>query len=206
MPRTEEQNKEILDKRKEEILEAALEEFSRKGYSGTKISDIVKTAGISQGLLYHYYKSKDELYVAVIEKSTESAMMLTQFVVQHKIQGWKALVIMTESILEWLKQGGEGKSRFFFMQQAAMLEPMPEEVKAALMKSMRMNEFTANLIKQGQEEGKVVPGNPIEIATVFWSVMQGIIMNNVVMENIGLKEEIVIPEAEVILRTIRKFG
>ena len=79
MPKTENQNKKILDIRREEILEAALEEFSRQGYSGTKISDIVRRAGISQGLIYHYYKSKDELYLAVIEKSRDSAKGLRRY-------------------------------------------------------------------------------------------------------------------------------
>ena len=125
MPKTENQNKKILDIRREEILEAALEEFSRKGYSGTKISDIVKRAGISQGLIYHYYKSKDELYLAVIEKSRDSAKGLEDIYYQYNLKGWNGLITLTESILSWLKSGGEGKLRFFFIQQAALIKPMP---------------------------------------------------------------------------------
>ncbi|MFT8314405.1 MAG: TetR/AcrR family transcriptional regulator [Clostridium sp.] len=204
MPKTEEQNQKILDKRKEEILEAALEEFSRKGYSGAKISDIVKRAGISQGLIYHYYKSKDELYLAVIEKSLDSSMILSTIVAQYNLKGWNALVAMTEWIIQWLKSGGEGKLRFFFIQQAAMLEPKPEGVKQALAKSMRMNEFTANLIKEAQEEGMVIEGDPLKITFLYWALIHGIIMNYATIENIGLERVGTIPEADIILRIIKK--
>lgn len=204
MPKTEEQNQIILDKRKEQILEASLEEFSQKGFSGTKISDIVKRAEISQGLLYHYYKSKEELYLAVIEKSIESSMILSEVVAQSNLKGWDAIVAMTEWIIQWLKSGGEGKLRFFFIQQAAMLKPMPEGVKQALIKSNSMSEFMAKLIKEGQEESKIIEGDPLELAEIYWVLVQGIIMNQVITENIGLENENLLPEVSMILRIIKK--
>jgi len=203
MPKTIEQNQSILDKRREQILEAALEEFSRKGYSGTRISDVVKRAGISQGLVYHYYKSKDELYLAVIEQSMTSSMNLGDTILKHNLKGWKAIVAMTEWIIKWLKSGGEGKLRFFFMQQVAIIEPMPEGVKEAIVKSDNMGKFMTRLIKEGQEEGTVIEGDPSIISSMYWSLLQGIIMNQLVKENIGLNLEYSIPEASMILRIIK---
>ena len=204
MPKTLEQNQKILDERKEQILEAALEEFSQKGFSGTKISDIVKRAEISQGLLYHYYKSKGALYLAVIEKSIDSSMILAETVAQYNLKGWNAISAMTEWIIQWLKSGGEGKLRFFFMQQAAMLKPMPEGVKQALIKSNIMSEVMASLIKEGQDEGKVIDGDPLKIASIYWSLIQGIIMNQVVAENIGFEVKDILPEVSMILKIIKK--
>jgi len=204
MPKTEEQNQKILDKRKEEILEAALEEFSQKGFSGTKILDIVRRAEISQGLLYHYYKSKEELYLAVIEKSIDSSIILVETVAQYNLKGWNAITSMTEWIIQWLKRGGEGKLRFFFMQQAAILKPMPEGVKQALTKSNFLSEVMARLIKEGQEEGKVIEGDPFNIALLYWSLLQGIIINQIVSENMGFEVENCLPETSMILKIIKK--
>lgn len=204
MPKTEEQNKKIVEIRREEILEAALEEFSRQGYSGTKISDIVKRAKISQGLIYHYYKSKDELYLAVIEKSQESAKSLEDIYYHYSLKGWDGLVTLTESILTWLKNGGEGKLRFFFMQQAALLKPMPAGVKESLSKSFELNGFIVNLISEAQEEGKVVEGNPKKLSELYWILVQGIIMNSVIMENMGLEYVDALPNSNSILRVIKK--
>lgn len=43
------------------ILEAALSVFSRKGVLGTRIADIANEAGIAYGLVYHYFKNKEEI-------------------------------------------------------------------------------------------------------------------------------------------------
>ncbi len=52
--------------RPEEIAEAAFDAFAQKGYSATKVEDVAKRAGVSKGLLYLYYKTKEELFKAVI--------------------------------------------------------------------------------------------------------------------------------------------
>ena len=70
-PRTESQWKEIRERSIEKILDAATELFSENGYNATSISDISKKAGISKGLVYNYFKSKDELLDAIIFKSFE---------------------------------------------------------------------------------------------------------------------------------------
>jgi AcrR family transcriptional regulator len=61
MPRTPEENDRIRQASKEKIRAAAMELFMKQGYYATSISDIAKQAGISKGLLYNYYKGKEEL-------------------------------------------------------------------------------------------------------------------------------------------------
>lgn len=62
MPRKSELNQELRDARKEQILKAALIVFARRGMVATKISDIAKEAGLSHGLVYHYFNSKEEIF------------------------------------------------------------------------------------------------------------------------------------------------
>ena len=54
------------DQRKDRILEAALIEFADKGYKKASTNTIVREAGVSKGLLFHYYKSKKDLYVLLV--------------------------------------------------------------------------------------------------------------------------------------------
>ena len=49
-----------------EITDAALATFAEKGYAQTRVSDVAKRAGVSKGLLYLYFKTKEELFKAVI--------------------------------------------------------------------------------------------------------------------------------------------
>lgn len=60
-PRTKEQNEAIKEQTRQKILEAAVELFAKKGTQKVKITEIAKAAGVSNGLLYQYFKNKDDL-------------------------------------------------------------------------------------------------------------------------------------------------
>jgi len=53
--------------RRHTILRAAIEVFARKGYHGCRIADVASEAGVAYGLVYHYFKNKDELLETVFE-------------------------------------------------------------------------------------------------------------------------------------------
>ena len=50
----------VVDKRRA-ILDAAITVFARQGYHSTRVADIADEAGVAYGLVYHYFKSKDEV-------------------------------------------------------------------------------------------------------------------------------------------------
>lgn len=54
-----------FDQARESILQASLENFAAKGFAGASISQIAKSAGIHQSLIYHYFENKKELWQAV---------------------------------------------------------------------------------------------------------------------------------------------
>ncbi|MDW3193690.1 MAG: TetR/AcrR family transcriptional regulator [Cytophagales bacterium] len=66
-PRSSEQFKELRDASRQKILESSLELFGTKGYKSTTISDIVKKAGISKGLIYHYFDSKEDILKQLVD-------------------------------------------------------------------------------------------------------------------------------------------
>jgi AcrR family transcriptional regulator len=49
-----------------EITQAALAAFAEKGYAATRVDEVAKRAGVSKGLLYLYFKTKEDLFKAVI--------------------------------------------------------------------------------------------------------------------------------------------
>lgn len=66
-PRTKEQTARLREKRRRQILDAAREVFSHKGLDAANVSDVATTAGVSHGTVYHYFNSKDDLFMAVFE-------------------------------------------------------------------------------------------------------------------------------------------
>ena len=71
MPKTKEQFEEIRNKSKAAIIEAALELFANNGFHNTSITQIAKKAGVSKGLMYNYFKGKNDLLEAVIMSAYE---------------------------------------------------------------------------------------------------------------------------------------
>jgi AcrR family transcriptional regulator len=58
------------EERREQILDAALRVFSSKGFSGASIREIARDVGVTEGLLYHYFESKDQLLEACWKERT----------------------------------------------------------------------------------------------------------------------------------------
>ncbi len=76
-PRTEHQFVEIREARKKEIMDTALELFASEGFDKTSISKIAVKAGISKGLLYNYFSSKEDLIKTIIFNGLDR---LTRFI------------------------------------------------------------------------------------------------------------------------------
>ncbi len=57
----------VKDKSKNQILEAALHVFVKKGYAETRMDDIVESSGLSKGAIYHHYSSKKDLFLSLID-------------------------------------------------------------------------------------------------------------------------------------------
>ena len=76
-PRTEQQFEEIREEKRALIMDTALELFASEGYDVTSISKIATKAGISKGLLYNYFSSKENLIKTIIFDGLDS---LTRFI------------------------------------------------------------------------------------------------------------------------------
>lgn len=70
-PRSSAQFGEMREEKKTLIMDTALEHFSDYGFHATTISHIAKHAGISKGLMYNYFKSKEDLLAAIINRSLD---------------------------------------------------------------------------------------------------------------------------------------
>ncbi|MEK3936621.1 TetR/AcrR family transcriptional regulator [Sporosarcina sp. FSL W7-1349] len=79
--------------RREELLQVALEIFATKGYHATKISDIVKQAGVAQGTFYWHFKSKEEIAKEIIEDGKVNLLAAIQ-------QGYRQTYGTSEDMIE----------------------------------------------------------------------------------------------------------
>ena len=92
--------------RKEEILVSASKVFYRKGYNRTKISDIAEEAGIGKSTFYDYFKSKDEVYLNVIEYWTEISEVILNKIVLTEDSNQNKLKMVFVNVMEFLEKNG----------------------------------------------------------------------------------------------------
>lgn len=62
--------------RRKRVFDAAVEEFSSKGFNAANVNTIAKNAGISIGSIYSYFESKEELFLAVLDHCLETMYRL----------------------------------------------------------------------------------------------------------------------------------
>jgi AcrR family transcriptional regulator len=68
-PRKREQNEELRDMRRAQILDATLTVYIECGFNGTDMEQVAEKAGLAKGLVYYYFKTKLELFKAMFENA-----------------------------------------------------------------------------------------------------------------------------------------
>lgn len=66
------------DDRRRKLLELGVRLFSRHNYEELSIQSVAKMAGVSKGLLYHYFPTKREFYVESLSKAAQDLLRLTE--------------------------------------------------------------------------------------------------------------------------------
>jgi AcrR family transcriptional regulator len=105
MPRTAEQFKNIRKKRQQLIMDAALKVISERGYHGTSIAAIAKESGVSKGLMYNYFSSKEELLVEIMKEGY--SRVFEKFVINENLapeENVMKLITVTFDVMEEMKE------------------------------------------------------------------------------------------------------
>ncbi|MFK7932841.1 MAG: TetR/AcrR family transcriptional regulator [Saprospiraceae bacterium] len=97
-PRTSTQNEIIRRQREMEIRETALELFAQRGYLNTSISDIARAVGMSKGLLYNYFKSKDQLLESVLKNAFQMSESIMEPMTDNNIPALDRLRSMITTV------------------------------------------------------------------------------------------------------------
>lgn len=175
MARTAAQNKKIRDAKRELILVTALDLFSLKGYYSTRIQDIAETADISQGLLYYYYKSKEAIYIDLVNDSLERINETARYVRDMTRPNGEKIMYALRIIFRTIESSYRFRQTCRMISQAAYQADISDEAKALLDKKRDVSyRIMAEIFRKGQTEGSVVDGDPMELSILFWTSINGL--------------------------------
>lgn len=170
MPRTQEENDRIRKRTKEKIRDAAMELFMRKGYHATSIEDVSKHAQVSKGLLYNYYKGKEELLETMVEERIGELIQVMEKADALETPA-EQLKYIVEGAIDNVRQFPE-LFRFYLHLQT---QPESDEVVAKYGKLL-VEESSRQFQIQCRIFERMGAADPVERSLYFSSALQGIML------------------------------
>jgi AcrR family transcriptional regulator len=173
-PRTKEQNSQIKDERREQILLVALKLFAKRGLAATKISDIAKNANLSHGLIYHYFQSKEDIFIELVSRALEESAKELREADGLPLESLDKIETIAENVIKGIDETEDSAFYFLLMIQAYVSDANPKEVKELMQNSSITNEIILKIVEEGQKSGSIGDGNPQDYVMIFWALIQGL--------------------------------
>ncbi len=156
------------------IIESAIKLFSNQGFNKASVNDICVEAGISKGAFYHHFKSKQELFIALLDGWLQT--------IDHAIEASKDKTApetfqqMTEAFPYIFETAGDGLPMFLeFWLQASRDEKIWD---ASIAPYRRYHEYFTSLIKKGVDEGSFVEVDPDLASRMIISTAMGLLLQS----------------------------
>ena len=173
MPRQLAENQRIRDERHEQILRAAASVFARKGLAATKITDIAAAAGVSHGLMYHYFASKEDIFRQLVTRALHGIEHVLRDAREREGTVTERLRWLTTEIIEG---ASEGADYALVIQQATISESAPEDVRAMVRREpAKLLKLLSGLLREGQATGEIIAGDADQLALFYLSCIQGVV-------------------------------
>ncbi|MBS1122917.1 MAG: transcriptional regulator, TetR family [Deltaproteobacteria bacterium] len=176
--------------RRRRIQEAARTVFAERGYAGASIELIARAAQLSVGAIYLYFRSKEDLYVSLVEDTltvfnVDMAQVREQSEVASRLRDtWSLLV-------RWAEKDPEGPRILRLLAQPAIRPQLSDEVVAAVSAGIgRIQDHIGACVADGIHAGIYRQVNAREIADLAWSVLLGSLDAAEMHTSLGLATEV----------------
>jgi len=192
-PLSKERLKQIRGERREQIKNAALAAFARHGFSGTRTSMIAAEAGISEGLIYRYYRSKDELYTEIVGELLEAADAELKLLGQSPLPPFELIRTLTRNMLD-----ENNRNAFRLVLQARRADRIPDGVRELLARYSEdaLIDRLVPVYVKGQQSGQFADGDPRQLLAWYFTVINSLILQDPGKDAHGL------PPADMLMRML----
>ncbi|MDY6921040.1 MAG: TetR/AcrR family transcriptional regulator [Pseudomonadota bacterium] len=169
--------------RRESILEAARSKILSKGYEKTAMDDIAQAAGLSRGLLYVYFKDKDDILMGLVLNAGEALLERMRQAVKETRSGIEAMTAIGEAYYRFYLEDNDHFQ--FLCMQMALHSPtkVAHEATANQEEMMAVEDqimaLTRDAVQKGIDDGTIDPNkvdNPLQTAMFVRGALHGVIM------------------------------
>jgi AcrR family transcriptional regulator len=175
--------------RRRRIQEAARTVFTEKGYAGASIELIARAAQLSVGAIYLYFRSKEDLYVSLVE-DTLTVFDVEMGRVREDVEVSNRLRATWDLLVKWAERDAEGPRILRLLAQPAIRPQLSDEVVAAVSSGIsRIQDHMGACVADGIHAGLYRQVNAREIADLAWSVLLGSLDAAEMHASLGLPTE-----------------
>lgn len=169
------QNQRMKDHRIQRILSAAVRLFATKGLAATKIAAIAAESGMSGGLLYHYFASKEAIFTELIRNAFAKMNEACAGLAKLDAPPHTKITLALEALLKSLDESEDFARTCVLIAHATISDAIPGDAKAIIEREYRKPyEVIARIMAAGQRAGTIREGKPRELALVFWTSFNGL--------------------------------
>jgi len=133
------------------ILESAIKVFARAGYHGSRVSDIAREAGVAYGLVYHYFKNKEEILDTIFEENWSGFLEAVELIADTPASTEDRLLSLAALILSAYRVRADWVKVLVFELQRSSRFAEPEQIRAV----GRLFKSVAGILRAGQEAGEL---------------------------------------------------
>jgi TetR/AcrR family fatty acid metabolism transcriptional regulator len=159
------------------ILDAAIKVFAEKGYHGSRVADIAREADIAYGLVYHYFKNKEEILRSVVDERWGGFLEVMEEIAQRDTSTQDKLVSVAALILNGYRVAPNWVKVLVLALQRSSRFAEPGQVRAV----GRMFQILARMLRAGQESGELRPELDPDVACYVFGGALEIVVTSLVL-------------------------
>jgi AcrR family transcriptional regulator len=169
--------------RRKKILESALVCFAEKGFEAATIDDIVAHSGISKGSIYNYFKTKDDIYIQLMNENTR----LNFEYFQELFRNLTSVNEKIRCLFDLYKNAGgkeESKNLLLVHGEFFLSSSRKEENRALVLDRYTQvyKSFLIDLLEEGKKTGEISHSVDSDIVSAFfWTLIDGICLDHAVL-------------------------
>jgi AcrR family transcriptional regulator len=153
------------------LLESAARGLSRYGYGNLVLEQVAREAGYTRGALYHQFKDKEDLALAVLEWVNENWWREVGEPVEHEPDPATALIALARGHAVFCRRDVARVMMALRVEFSGQDHPVGREIARI---SRELFKHCARLIDAGRKAGSIPPGPPARtVALAYWGALEG---------------------------------
>jgi AcrR family transcriptional regulator len=181
------------------ITRAALEVFAEYGYDGTTMNQITHVSGLSKGLVYHYFPSKEKVFFHLVDTALDISRNTWREAFDFPGTAWEKIERLSENLVRTSFTEESSLYSIIIMQALLQGKGIPGLLEY-IFQHAHYGELPP-LIAEAQKSGEAAQGDPDLLASTYFALFQGYIL--FVIHDKALKEKIT---PEIFTKVLRNIG